>query len=113
MDINRGLIVVRARQPYVDWANNCDDAPKKTTLVGIRDDSNAYLVPCWEDDIEFELILRKVCRFIFENELSEWNTDQRTWLKQRGFKSFLKWFELERHSMVFDLGDGVIEFEGN
>jgi hypothetical protein len=54
-----------------------------------------------------------VCRFIFENELSGWNMDKRTWPKKRGFKSFLKWFEVERHSMVFDLGDGVIEVEGN
>ena len=70
-------------------------------------------MPCWEDDIEFELVLRKVCRFIFKNELSGWNTDKKSWPKQRGFKSFLKWFEVKRHSIVSDLGDGVIEVEWN
>jgi hypothetical protein len=113
MDINRGLIVVRPRQPYVDWANNCGDSPTKITLTDVRADANVYLVPCWEDDIEFDLILRKVYRSIFENELSGWTKDRNTWPKQRGFKSFLKWFEVERHSMVFDLGDGVIKVEGN
>ena len=111
MDINRGAIVVKPKQPYVDWANSCDEFPTKTTVAEARDDCHAYLVPCWDDDKEFERILSKVCRFIFDNELSGWSTDESIWPKRRGFATFQEWFEVEAHSMVFELGDGFIEVE--
>ena len=85
MDINRGAIVVKPKQPYVEWANSCDEFPTKTTVAEARNDCHAYLVPCWDDDKEFERILRKVCRFIFDNELSGWSTDESIWPKRRGF----------------------------
>ena len=112
MDINRGAIVVKAKQPYVDWANSCDDYPTKTSIDDLRDDCHTYLIPCWEDDDEFERILKRVVRGIFENELAGWTVDKSTWPNRRGYETFLKWFDVERHSMVFELGDGFIEVEG-
>jgi hypothetical protein len=32
MDINRGLIVVRPRQPFVDWLNGYEEPGDKTSL---------------------------------------------------------------------------------
>ena len=50
MDVNRGVIVVKPRQPYVDWANTCDDYPTKTTLEDPHRECTAYLLPDWYDD---------------------------------------------------------------
>ena len=112
MDINRSVIVVKPKQPYVDWANTCDECPTTITLADARNDCHAYLVPCWDDDEEFERMLRKVARFIFENELSGWSTDESIWPKRRGIETFRRWFDAEGHSLVFELGDGWIEVEG-
>jgi hypothetical protein len=111
MDINRGVIVVKPRQPYVDWANSCDDAPTKMTVGDSHDEWTAYLLPEWYDDDELERLLRKHSRFIFENELAGWSTDESTWPKRRGYVTFREWFDIEHHSVVLDLGDGSIEVE--
>jgi len=111
MDINRGAIVVRAKKPFLDWANSLDDSFDDLTLEELHSDSSVYLLPCWEEDSEFEKILRKACKMIFENELEGWNTDESLWPKNRGFSTFLKWMEVEGHSVVFELGDGNIKFE--
>lgn len=112
MDVNRGVIVVKPRQPYVDWANTCDDGPTKTTLDDPHRECTAYLLPDWYDDDELERLLRKHSRFIFENELAGWSMDQSTWPKRRDFKTFCEWFDVENHSVVLDLGDAAIEVEG-
>ncbi len=112
MGINRSAIVVKPLQPYVDWANSCDQYPTKTTLDYARQDCSTYLVPCWDDDADLDRILKRVCRRIFENELAGWTVDEATWPKRRGFATFQKWFDVEAHSMVFELGDGFIEVEG-
>ena len=103
---------MKVKQPYADWANSCDDSPTKTSIDDLRDDCHTYLVPCWEDDDEFERTLRRAVRSIFENELAGWTIDESTWPKRRGYETFLKWFDVDRHSMVFELGDGFIEVEG-
>jgi hypothetical protein len=111
MDINRGAIVVKANQAYVDWANSCDDDPTKTSLDDVRRDSNIYLVPCWEDDDEFERVLRRVFRKIFDHELAGWTSDESVWPNRRSYKTFRQWFEIEGHSMVLEFGDGFIGIE--
>jgi hypothetical protein len=112
MDINRGVIIVRPKQPYVDWANTCDDEPTSTTLGAAREDCSAYLLPCWEDGEQLELLLERFSRRIFENELSGWTTNEACWPKQRDLSALREWFEIEPHSMVFELGDGHIRIEG-
>jgi hypothetical protein len=102
---------VKPKQPYVDWANSCDECPTKTTVAEIRDDCHAYLVPCWYDDEDFDRTLKKVAGTIFESELSGWITDESVWPKRRGFETFRKWFDVEGHSLVSELGDGWIEVE--
>ena len=111
MDVNRGVIVVKPRQPYVDWASDCDDLPTKASLKDLRIDCTTYLVPDWYDDEEFERVLKRHSRFIFENELAGWTTDESTWPKRRGYKTFREWFDIEHHSVVLELGDGMIEVE--
>ena len=112
MDINRGIVVVRPKQPYVDWANACDECPTKTSLEYARSDCHAYLLPCWDDEDDFVRVLKRVCRDIFESELAGWTTDESVWPKRRGYATFLKWFDVESHSVVFELGDGDIHVEG-
>jgi hypothetical protein len=111
MDINRGIVVVKPREPYVNWANSCDEFPTKTTLDDLHRECTAYLLPEWYDDDELERLIQKHSRFIFENELAGWSTDESTWPRRRGYKTFREWFTIEHHSVVLELGDGIIEVE--
>jgi hypothetical protein len=63
------------------------------------------------DDDQVEL-LQEFYEAIFERELMGWCTDPAAHPDARTFEMFLEWFEVEFHSMVFDLlDDEAIEHE--
>ena len=100
--LNRGVVIVRPRQPYLDWAAGMDDS-------GIVPDPNGeqtvYLIPGYADDEEAWEVLQTVQAAIFENELHGWHTDEMAWPRNRDFAMFKAWFEVEFHSVVEDLCD--------
>jgi len=100
--LNRGVVIVRPKQPYLDWAAGLDDS-------GIVPDPNGeqtvYLIPSYEDDDAAWEILENVHAAIFENELHGWHTDETEWPRRRDFRMFKAWFEVELHSVVEDLCD--------
>ena len=49
-EINRSLIVLKPKQPFLDWAHSLDEERNKFTLQELAHDSIAYLIPeLWED----------------------------------------------------------------
>ncbi len=107
-EINRSLIILKPRQPFLDWAWNLDDESKDLTLAELYEDSAAYLfLEIWQDTDQQELL--KTCYdILFEEQLEGWCTDEAAWPQQRDLKLFLDWFAVEFHSLVFDLCDEPI-----
>ena len=106
-DIDRSLIVVRPKQPFLDWVQSVDYA-EGLTLEQVRDDASAYLIPeLWNDD-ERPDILEWCYEDVFEAELGSWYTDPAVWPPNRDLKIFLEWFDIEFHSGVCDLVDDPI-----
>lgn len=103
--INRGAIILRPAQPFLDWAASLDDSGLLPNVEGER---TVYLVPEWEDDNSQERVLKKVFAELFERELSGWHTDDSAWPKVRGLREFRKWFHIEMHSLIEDLCPGSI-----
>lgn len=98
--LNRGAVIVRPRQPYLDWAANLDDSG----LVPRRDgEKTVYLLPSYECDDEAWEILAEVWETIFESELWAWHTDEAGWPQDRTFAMFKEWFDVELHSVIEDL----------
>jgi hypothetical protein len=100
--LNRGVVIVRPKQPYLDWAAGLDDSklvPDPTA------EQTVYLIPSYGDDEEAWEILERVHPTIFENELYGWHTDEEAWPKDRDVAMFKAWFEIELHSVVEDLCD--------
>ena len=63
--LNRGVIIVRPAQPFLDWASKLDDSGLVPGTAGER---TVYLVPDFEDDDEAAQILELVFAEIFERE---------------------------------------------
>jgi hypothetical protein len=107
-EIDRSLIILRPKQPFLDWARSLDDESKDITLESLNEDSTAYLIPeIWQDSDQEEFL--KTCYdILLEEQLEGWWTDEAAWPQQRDLKMFLDWFEVEFHSLVFDLCDGPI-----
>jgi len=108
-EVNRSLVVIKPKQPYVEWANSfMDDDEAQITF---HRDCNAYLIDEIDEDGDEERIVKKVYRRIFEEELHAWMTDENVWPKKRDYPTFRAWFDVEFHSLVFDLGYNQLEAE--
>lgn len=102
-EINRSLVILKPKQPFLDWARTLDDEDKNLTLEQLAEDSTAYLIPeLWQDSDQQEL-LESYYDVLFEEQLAGWWTDEADWPQKRDLKKFLAWFEVEFHSLVFDL----------
>lgn len=101
--INRASIIVRPKQPFVDWINaHPDSAGLDISLEQVRADSTAYLIPEFDSNKEAEDYIKDLSADIFEIELELWYSDDQFWPKKRDYEKFLQWFEVEAHSMVID-----------
>ena len=100
--LNRAALVVRPRQPFLDWAARLDDSGLVPNVEG---EQTVYLIPQFEDDNDAERVLERVFAEVFERELCGWHSDEDAWPKKRSLALFRKWFTVELHSVVEDLCD--------
>ncbi len=112
LQINRALIVLRYKQPYIDWVKTAGASPIELTLEEANDDSEAFLVPnydCLADPIDGtdDAIkwVEKRWRMFFEHILGSWIFDETTWPQNRTLKMFREWFDVEYKSLVWDMGN--------
>ena len=108
--INRSALVVRPAQPFLDWAASLDESGIIPNTDG---EQTVYLLPEFDNEQGTERFLKKVYANIFENELMAWHTEESDWPQNRNYNLFQKWFTLEWHSVVEDLGDNAIEDGGD
>jgi hypothetical protein len=106
-EINRSLMVVKAKQPFLDWVRSVDDAAENLELKDVQDDSSAYLVPECETFEEQMAVVLWCWDVVFEEELYSWFTDEDMWPIERSPEMFIDWFDIEFHSMVSDLVDDL------
>lgn len=108
-EINRSLIIVKAKQPFVEWLNSIDPEDE-SDLDDVNDEPTAYLVPEYETNDEQEGIIEWCAEFVFEYELWSWCTDEDLWPVGRDAVMFREWFDVQFHSIVNDVvGDIPLE----
>jgi len=100
--LNRAVLIVRPRRPFLEWAAQLDDSG---LLPDVDGEQTAYLVPEFEDDAKRKRVLKLVYAEVFERELFGWHTDESAWPQSRTFAMFQQWFTVELHSVVEDLCD--------
>jgi hypothetical protein len=108
--VNRCVLIVKPKQPFLRWVKSLPD-PGTITLERLRDDTTAYLLPEYEADQDRDALLSEFYDEIFEEQLRGWWTDETTYPANRTLQKFREWFDVEFHSMVFDLGDYDLETE--
>lgn len=106
--VNRSLITIYMKQPYVDWINilrEKEEVEKNIVydLEGINEDPTAYLIAEIFDPSDLELYLERYWILLFEMQLSGWMLDKKLWPKSRTRKMFNAWFEIKYSSLVIDL----------
>ena len=108
------MVTLVPKQPFLDWLLTADPSPPATmTLSELRDDNEAFLIP---DDVaesteDAAKWVEKNWRMFFGHMLSGWLTDESFWPKKMSLKLFREWFDVEYHSMVWDLGKAPLAVE--
>jgi len=109
--INRSVTIIKPKQPFVDWINSVADAGDQYSISDFNMDCSVILLPETDSDEHAEAFIKDIFQNVFELELSSWMTDDDTWPENITYKMFLKWFDVEFHSMVFDSIQNDIEKE--
>lgn len=102
-EINRSVVVVKPKQPYLDWVQSLDDEGTNVTLADLQQDCTAFLVPELLDEEHQEEILAQYHDVLFEYELASWIEDDALWPPKRNLTMFKEWFETEFSSLVVDV----------
>jgi len=108
---NRAAIIVRPKTPFVEWVRNADDESKHITAENIGMEPNIYMIYDYDMDGEKDQLVAENFKEIFEEELNGWITDESMWPKNRNLETFLEWFHVDFHTMVFDLTEEDYIFE--
>lgn len=107
--LNRAVLILRPAQPFLDWAGTLDDSGLVPSADG---EQTVYLVPQFEDDAEFDEVLRSVFAELFERELFGWHTVEEDWPQNRTLELFREWFTIEYHTVIEDLcSDPILDDE--
>ena len=109
--INRTAVVIKPKEPFVDWINSMPDDSSSYTLEQIDEDNLTFLIPQYDDPGNTKKYIKKNYEMIFKYELWGLVTDKDFWPKKRNWKMFIKWFDIEINSEVFDLVNRDIEKE--
>ena len=60
--INRTAVVIKAKQPFVDWINSSPDDSSNYTLEQIDKDNLTFLIPEYDDPGNAKNISRRIMK---------------------------------------------------
>ena len=109
--LNRSVVMLVYKQPFLDWLNIADPNPLPMTLEDLQDDNDTFLIPQFDDPQDSIKWVEKRWQILFDGLLFDWLTDDAMWPQNRTVKMFREWFGIEVHSMVWDLADEMLQVE--
>ena len=111
--LNRSAVVVKPRQPFLDWLHTADPTSHRLSLRELGREPTIYLIPECDTEDEVHAALMELCEEIFVEQLAAWYTDQGTWPADRSFDAFCLWFEWQHHSLLIDLCEEPLRDDGD
>jgi hypothetical protein len=103
--LRRGLVVLRPKRPYLDWARSVDPDSAKSLAQHRREDSFAFLVPSYNLDIDdAQWFVDRYWPHFFAQVLESWTPKVKHWPQERTLEVFRQWFDIELSDRIMDLG---------
>jgi hypothetical protein len=100
-ELPRSLIILKPKQPFVDWLNDWDEECKMALDETCRD-LDAILIPDCEAEDQVMVFVRANAKKLFEHALDDWCADRSLWPKDLSYHKLREWFDVEIHCSVFD-----------
>lgn len=110
-EVDRIVAIIKPTEKVLGWLHQNIEETAELTLSDIRSDSTALLLPLFDEPDEAMEFIQESYLDIFENELASWEIVEESWPTVRSFETFLKWFDVEFHSVVYDMTDDAGEMD--
>ena len=107
--LDRSAVIIRPKQPYVDWANST--GPYNESLDDLSKQGRVVLVPEASSREEALARIAVLAEELFRMELEAWQPGKAGWPRRLDFETFSEWFEIEVQLMVIDSSDQPIQTE--
>jgi len=107
--INRTVVTIISKEPYIEWANGFDDNGPK--IKPEFKHATSILIPVEYDEYNYEDFLKAHYKYLFEEELAAWMDDETVWPEERSYEKFKDWFEIVASDTVIELGEGPLIIE--
>jgi hypothetical protein len=108
--LNRSALVVKPKQPFLDWLHTADPTSLRLTLPDLLWEPTIYLIPECDTYEDVEEVRANCAR-----RYSRTNWRAGTPTSQVGpepkFRGFLPVVRLRHHSMLVDLGDEPLRYD--
>jgi hypothetical protein len=109
--LNRTVVLLVPKQPFLDWLNGVDPDDQALTAEDLREDNEVFLIPQFSDNADSEKWIEKRWSYLFEHMLMGWIDDEALWPQDRTLEMFRAWFDIEIHTMAWDLSDDPLFVE--
>ena len=112
--INRSVVIVRPKQPFLDWLTSVEKAlGGRVSQIDLTEEGAAFLIP--DEDIidakEARRYIEKKWREIFEQFLFDWFIEDTLWPKKRTLNMVREWFDVIYAPMAWDLVKKPLEID--
>jgi len=109
--LNRTVVILIFKKPFLDWLNATDQNPLSLTLEMLHIDNDSFLIPQFDDPHHAVKWVEERWSFLFDSILFDWITEESMWPENRSLKMFLEWFDIDVHSMAWDLANEPLQVE--
>ncbi|MGE5496425.1 MAG: hypothetical protein ACM3Q2_00005 [Syntrophothermus sp.] len=109
--VDRHLLIIRPREPFLDWLKNIAPENQALTLSHLSHDNTAFMIPKHDMPEEDHRYIRSIFPDLFDMVLEEWVLDTDLWPADRTYEKFRDWFDLDIHSVLLDTSETEIQKE--
>lgn len=110
--INRSVLILRPRQPFIDWANRISDQwdpPIVFDLAETRPTPWWSWCPSATTKEQFDPLLDEFWPVLFDHALASIWVETNAWPEHRSREMFDEWFDVEVYAFIVDACGDEIE----
>lgn len=110
--LNRSAMQLICKQPYLDWVNSLDPTQSGSwTLEQLNEDNDTFMIPQFVDPRDSIKWVEERWYVFFDNMLFNWDADEAVWPESKTLKMFHEWFDVQIHSLVWDIANEPLAVE--
>ena len=104
-EVDRIVAIIKPTQKMLDFLLSLPHGKEDISLNQLRNDCSALLIPAFTSPKQARQFIERHYPGIFENELEAWDVAQSLWPQDRTVEKFQAWFDIEFHSLVYDISE--------